>query len=165
MEASSVSAWIQTIAGALLGAIASFALPLWFRARRNRARNDIVGFWKSTYLLEETRQWVEDEVEIYLEGAKFCIRNTSSPHDVLYEGEAVLRGEELVGSWRTKGAQSGGHLLLIISPTGRLIYGYYTGLRHNNERVFAAWVFGKSDQDIQHGKRLLSSQTLPISPA
>lgn len=151
---------LVTLLGAVVGALLSFGLPYVSRLRKNRARSDLVGAWKSAYLIEESGSWIEEEIEITLKGSRFELRPVSNPVGDFYEATATLSNGELTGSWCSARGYAVGSLILAVRPRGGLLYGYYTGSRESNERVFAAWVLGKGDDDVTQGKQLLQTQTL-----
>ncbi len=153
---------LVTLLGAVVGALLSFWLPYIERARKNRAHLNLVGTWKSSYLIENTADWVNEDLEISFKRSRFHLRSTGNPRGDFYEATATLNEGELTGNWRSKNGRNRGSLLLAIRPQHGLLYGYYTGAQDNGGRVFAAWVLGKIDDDIKQGKKLLQEQTLDI---
>lgn len=153
---------LVTLLGAIVGALLTFGLPYMVRLRKNQARSDLVGTWKSAYLIEDSRSWIEEKVEIKMKGSRFQLHAVNNPAGDLYEAVATLSNGELTGSWHSTGGYANGSLLLAVRPQGGLLYGYYTGLRENNERVFAAWVLGQGDDDVKRGKQLLQNQTFVV---
>lgn len=153
----------------IFGAVLSLVLPRLARKRRYLGREDLLGPWISSYQryheAATSSQWVDEKVFIDVHGSRFRLRNSDNSLGDLYEALATLRDGELVGEWesiRRQGGHARGSLLFTVLPMGSLLYGFFTGPRDTGERVFGAWILGKSDEDVAKGKRLISHQTLSV---
>ena len=158
------------VVGAATGAILSYCLPLYFAKRKNLTRRDIMGEWHSSYLhyqsASTSKNWIKDRVTISVDGPHFKFNSIDNPLNDVYEANAKLKNGELIGDWKSTtsdGRHAQGGFVLTVLPMGGLLYGIFTGPRDSGERVFAAWVLGKTLEDLEKGKRLVRSQVL-IAP-
>lgn len=156
-----------TLLGAIAGTVLPLALPYVVRRKRHIAREDLLGLWISSYQYyyqpETADQWIDEKVTIDIHGSQFRLRNSDNPLGDVYEGFASLQEGELIGWWRSTrrhGGHAHGSLLLTVLPMGGLLYGFFTAPRDTGERVFAAWVLGKTLEDVAKGKALIAKQTL-----
>ena len=153
-----------SVIAAVIGALVIPLIEYVTRTKRNKKYiSGLVGTWKSAYIIEDKGSWVEEEAEISLRSSRFTIIGRNNQAGELYEVTAELVNDELVGQWRQSTGNVTGNLLLAIRPKGGLIYGYYTGSKETGERVFGAWILGKSLDDVNQGKYLLKTQTMAMA--
>lgn len=162
-----VSNIVITLLGTVIGAVLPLVFPYLMRCYRNHNRSDLLGTWYSAYQQYQRQncfdRWVNEKVVIDLHGSRFRLRNSGNSLDDGYEGFATLEEGELVGKWRSirrHGGHAQGSLLLTVLPMGGLLHGFFTGPRDTGERVFGAWVLGKTEADVAKGKALITRQTL-----
>jgi len=161
---------VITLGGTVLGAILSLALPRIIRRKKYLGQEDILGIWFSSYQryhrAQTSEQWVDEKIEIDVQGSYFRIKNSENSLGDFYEALVTLRNGELVGEWRSislHGGHAQGSLLLTVLPMGGIIYGFFTGPRDTGERVFGVWICGKTKEDVTRGKSLIATQVLEVS--
>lgn len=152
-----------SLVAAIVGALVVPLIEYLARAKQNKKySSELVGTWKSSYITEDSGSWVDEEAEVFVRRSHFVISGRHNQEGVSYVAIAELINAELVGKWQLTSGNMSGNFLLAIRPHGGLLYGYYTGSRTTGERVFSAWVLGKSADDLRLGRSLLKNQTMKI---
>lgn len=153
-----------SLTAAIVGALVVPLIEYVARTKRNKQFiSDLVGTWKSSYIVEDKGHWVEEEAEISQRHSRFKITGRNNQAGELYEATAELVNGELVGHWQLSTGNLSGNFLLAIRPSGGLVYGYYTGSKETGERVFGAWILGRSPDDVAQGKYLVKTQTVAMA--
>lgn len=153
--------------GALLGELVSW-LVLLIRGRlRRSAERDLVGLWHSIYRSDfrDNTNLVQEEVHVTTHLGKVRMRNSKNPSEDSYEVEAeLIRDGHLVGTWRSlkAGAHARGAMILMVSPLGDVMYGFFTGLGNTGERTYCSWILVRSHSDIEKAAKLLVDSVLAL---
>ncbi|HBA40016.1 MAG TPA: hypothetical protein DCZ05_09810 [Deltaproteobacteria bacterium] len=159
---------VLTLVGAVVGAAISILVPIWLSYRRYDAAPDITGTWLGAYQAAALpgHPWIREDTKIWRQGGKFRFAGYNNPQHDEIEGDADLFGlDHLIGRWRQldKRGPNHGVFMFTISPTGRLMYGFWVGVTETGEKRFGAWVLARDEQDIEQGKNLLHHVTIKMA--
>ncbi|MGH8610162.1 MAG: hypothetical protein ACREX9_22960 [Gammaproteobacteria bacterium] len=153
---------VLTLVGAVVGTVLSIYVPAWRERRQYKRRKEFFGTWLSAYQsLDHWPKWVDERVNIDLDLHRFRIDNSSNgaAYDYIAYAELVER-TYLKGQYYSNrpGANAFGAFVLCISPRGNMLYGYWIGPNDRGERRYAGWVIGRTRDDIQTAKKLLTKK-------
>lgn len=164
---------LASIVGAIVGVVTTYFLQIGMAIARARKGEDISGIWISSYQIPSedgrAREWSTDYVDIRRGRGKFKIVSQPESKDPT-EAEAMLTTKrQLVGTWRTRtaGSTMGGAFVLVVSASGRYIYGFFTGLGYAGTKgvSYWAWVLAKSYEDLVTAKEFLDIASSGMLPA
>lgn len=159
-----------TVGGTFFGVAVSLGVEMYRSYRRYDAAPDISGDWRTEYQAAALsgNPWVREDATIRhrLGRLRFSTDHNSQKDEI--EGELELVGlDHVLGRWRQVDARGKNHgvFVLTIAPTGRLMYGFWSGLTDAGERRFGAWVWCRDKRDLSQGKALLKQVTVRMSTA
>lgn len=152
---------VATIVGAVVGSIVTFILPHsaeWLKLKRTFG---IDGIWISTWEVRsiDGTEWVTEKVEISRRFGKIKLANTENNRGFMWSAFGKLSNKRyIIGEWSEMrpGAHSSGVFVFTISPAGNCLYGNALGPSIENSEVTSRWILGRSESDIEFGKRLLN---------
>jgi hypothetical protein len=155
--------------GAVVGAALALVIPAAMERSRYAARRDLLGSWFSSYQQyqgEASKGWVEEKIDIRLEGAKFLLESSDNSIGEYCRATATLHAGELLGKWasiRHEGGNAYGGMLLTVLPEEGVIYGIFSGPRDSGQRIHGAWVMARKEEDLAKAKRLVGAQILEMN--
>lgn len=168
-----MSVWqvLFALSMAVLGAILSYVVQVFFRSRRYRKLGVLFGPWISAYQTLDTgeRNWVGEAVQIDLHDGQIRVTNSNNSRNYSYVATTDLVGNRyLHGEWLSGRGKDADHgvLVLKISKDHDIIYGYWTGPNVTESTQFVGWVLAKVEPDIERAREVLksASQTFPQAP-
>ena len=154
---------VTTILGVLLGEIVS----RWDSWRQTAARGDLRGDWLSISHAGD-QSVVKDKITIGKKFGKLHIVNEGNEFGYQYEAHCTIEAQNiLTGTWRSlrPGSNSGGRVLMIVSPQGTSIAGVYSGKTADGRDVILGWVLARDAQTLEAAtERLGASAEFPRLP-
>jgi len=107
----------------------------------------LLGEWKSIYPLpfEENIPEVEEIVEISSFRDGISISSKENSQKDYYKATGRIVDHKIIGEWnsRVEDNDSSGIFMLIISPDGNSMYGYFTVPDERNSIMYAYWVLAR----------------------
>jgi hypothetical protein len=163
---------------AVLGAVLSLGLTMLVTSlcdRRHHDRTKLYGTWLSTWQLDsnETTEWATERVTVNFNwlslgrfGPRLWLVSSENSHGYSWISYAnLVNGRDLIGSWHSvkPGAHSAGVMAFTLAPQGTFMYGYGFGPCLTKRIVVGAWVLGRTEDAVQHGKdELRQSRSLDL---
>jgi hypothetical protein len=155
---------IISFISAIFGALASVGISIYLSYRRFSLGPDIQGDWETEYQAADTpgNPWVKEKLKFKIKKGKILFYTYNNQRNDEIEGEAEQVGNEyIIGKWRQSDpkASNRGTFLLNISPSGKIIFGVWSGTSDTGEKRIGGWVAARSPADLQTGKQMLSELT------
>jgi hypothetical protein len=111
----------------------------------------LVGKWKSKYLMpyEEASPVNVEDLEICLSRDGLALHTVYTPHtdDYYTAFGRMITPREMAGHWHSVEGLSNmqGAFMLIVGPSPKYMYGYFTVLNERGTVLYAYWVLAKAD--------------------
>jgi hypothetical protein len=156
------SSLLTTIFSTIFGVVVSTVATVLLAYRKLNKLPNIRGEWHSEYQAADTpgNPWVYELIKIYTKWGKLRFITSENPKNDSIEGEVDVHGRDyVIGRWRQcdPNASNYGTLLLNLTPSGRLLFGVWSGTADTGERRIGGWVAARNRQDIVQGKAMLST--------
>lgn len=161
LPAVTVSGVLTTIFSTLFGVAVSTVAGILLSYRKLNMLPNIRGKWHSEYQAADTvgNPWVYEAITFHRRWGKLRFVTSENARNDAIEGEVDIHGRDyVIGRWRQcdPNASNYGTLLLNLTPSGRLLFGVWSGTADTGERRIGGWVAARNKQDIPQGKLMLS---------
>ena len=154
-----------TVSGALLGVVFSESYRFLRERKKSKSISSLSGSWISAYpayhSTDTQERWIRERVNISIRGSQLVLSSKQNPVNDNYDASGTVNNGEWVGDWQSTerdAAYASGNFIFRLSPTGRYMYGVFSGPRTSNERVFVPWILGRDEASVIEASRRVDNQ-------
>lgn len=160
--------FVGGLIGAILGIFLNYAVKItigWINLKKSLIYE---GIWFSTWQpkYEKHPEWVHEKLQIDRKLNRLIFVNSMNDAGYTYKAKAkLIKQNYIVGDFDSTLPESNAHgvFLLSISNQGNCLYGYWMGPNYENDLIIGAYVIGRTEKDVEVGKRLLVKKTLNLN--
>lgn len=124
-----------------------------------------MGNWVAVYQSAaiQGNPWVREDVHFKFSKGKLRFHTYNNEMKDEIEGYAeVFNHENIIGKWKQKDGKGAnkGVFMLTIAPSGRTMFGFWSGTTDAGKNHYGGWVHAREINDLGNGKLLLKQMVV-----